>query len=108
DLAEGRRTEARATLAALAAEPTASSGALAALARVHYADRRLAEAEALFERLAERTPKSAEVQAWLGLVKAERGQPDAAREAFRKAAAAGPSAMLGERLKRVIGPDTRP
>ena len=72
DLDEGRRDQARTALAALAVEASAPSEVLAALARMHYQDGRLVEAQSLLERIVERNPGDADALAWLGLVQAGR------------------------------------
>ena len=68
DLDEGRRDEARTALATLAIDRAAPSEVLATLAKLHYQDRSMVEAQALFERLVERNPRDADALAWLGLV----------------------------------------
>jgi hypothetical protein len=101
DLAEGRRDAARSALARLAVERAAASEALATLALIHYEDRRLVEAEALFERLVERNPRDAVTLAWLGLVQAERNDPQRAAVSFARARQ-GAKGPLAERLGRLV------
>jgi hypothetical protein len=101
DLDEGRREEGRAALATLASDRVAPSEVLAPLAKLHYRDGRLLEAQALFERLVERNPGDPEALAWLGLVQAERKDLERARESFEKAL---PNAKgeLAERLRWLV------
>jgi len=101
DLDEGRRDAARTTLSGLAAEPTAGSEALAALARLHYEDRRLPEAQGLLERLAERHPRDPIVLAWLGLVQSERSDLQRATVSFDRAMD-GADRALAERLEKLV------
>ena len=101
DLDEGRRDAARTALSTLAAEPLAGSETLAALARLHYEDRRLPEAQALLERLAERQPRDAVVLAWLGLVQSERSDLQRATVSFDRALD-GADRALAERLQKLV------
>lgn len=101
DLDEGRRDAARTALSTLAAEPMAGSETLAALARLHYEDRRLPEAQALLERLAERQPRDAIVLAWLGLVQSERSDLQRATVSFDRALD-GADRALAERLQKLV------
>jgi len=101
DLDEGRRDAARSALATLAIDKAAPSEVLAALAKMHYQDRRLAEAEALLERLVERNPTEPEALAWLGLVQAERKDLPGAKASFGRALQ-GARGDLAERLKWLV------
>jgi len=101
DLDEGRRDAARTALVTLAIDKAAPSEALAALAKMHYQDRRLAEAQALFERLVERNPSEPDALAWLGLVQAERKDLGQATSNFSKALQ-GARGDLAERLKWLV------
>lgn len=104
DLDGGRKDQARIALAALVVSPEAPSGALSTLARLHYEDGRLAEAEALLERLAQRHPRDPEVLGWLGLVQLERDNVTRARETLERAKkAASPGALLRQ-LESLLGP----
>lgn len=101
DLDEGRRDAARTALATLAIDQAAPSEVLAALAKMHYQDRRLAEAQALVERWVERNPMEPEALAWLGLVQAERKDMPRAAANFEKALQ-GARGDLAERLKWLV------
>ncbi len=104
DLDEGRRDQARVALATLAIDQpgrAAPSEVLATLAKVHYQDRSMVEAQALFERLVERNPRDADALAWLGLVQAERNELTKAQVTFEKALQ-GASGALAERLQWLV------
>ena len=98
----GKREEARRALLALAADPSPDSAVLAALARIHIEDHRWIEAQGLLETLAERTAGDPRVWAWLGIVRAERGEKERAIEAFVKAQNAGAERALSEKLARLM------
>ena len=101
DLDEGRRDEARTALATLAIDRAAPSEVLATLAKLHYQDRSMVEAQALFERLVERNPRDADALAWLGLVQAERNELTKAQSTFEKALQ-GANGALAERLQPLV------
>jgi len=102
ELDAGKRDAARSQLATLVVASEAPSGAISMLARLHYEDGRLPEAQALLERLAERHPRDAEVFAWLGLVQLERDQIPEARMSFEKAQKAEPSGSLSRQLEALL------
>jgi CheY-like chemotaxis protein len=102
DLDAGKRDAARSELATLVVASEAPSGAISMLARLHYEDGRLPEAQALLERLGERHPRDAEVFAWLGLVQLERDQVAEARASFEKAQKAAPSGSLSRQLDALL------
>lgn len=107
DLDEGREDQARAELATLASDQEATDEVLVPLAKLHYRDGRLLEAQALFERLVEGHPGNPGALAWLGLVQAERKEMERARATFGRAL---PNARgdLADRLRWLVAGERAP